>query len=49
MFRLKVKMGRRWKLGIVLYDSFDEACTRVEELKDKGIVSKVVTKIGSNL
>lgn len=48
MFRLKVKMGRRWKLGIVLYDSYNDAIARVEELKGKGIVSKVVTKTGGN-
>ena len=49
MFRLKVKVGRRWKIGIVTYDSYDDAMARVEDLKNKGISSKVVSKTGANL
>lgn len=42
-YRLKVKVKRNlWKNGIVIYDTYLEAQIRQEELRLKGITSKIV-------
>lgn len=49
-YRLNVKVTRnRWKLGIVVYNSYLEAQIRQEELRLIGISSKVVDEFGKNL
>jgi hypothetical protein len=49
MYRLKVKQGNRWKLGIRLYNTYEDAIIRQTELAKVGITSRVVDKIGGNL
>ncbi len=50
MYRLKVKVNKRfWKLGIVEYNTIDEALSRKNELKQLGITSIIVNFDGSNL
>lgn len=49
-YRLNVKVNRsRWKLGIVVYNSYLEAQIRQEELSLIGITSKVVDEFGGKL
>ena len=47
-YRLLVKVGRSWKHGKVVYDSYLEAQIRQEELRLNGIESKVVDSIGGD-
>lgn len=49
MFRLKVKNGRKWIIGRVVYSSMLEAQTRKLELELVGIKSKVVDNLGGEL
>lgn len=49
MYRLKVKVRKTWKLGIVEYNTIDEALSRKNELKQLGITSIIVNFDGSNL
>ena len=43
MYRLKVKVSKRkWKMGIVDYDSFEKAEARMYELRKIGIESIIV-------
>ena len=49
MFRLKVKIGRRWKLGIVIYNDYESALRRVEFFQSKGTKVKIVDSLGSEL
>lgn len=48
-YRLKVKCGRKWKLGIVVYESYLEAQVRQEELRIAGISSKIIDSTGGEL
>lgn len=49
-YRLNVKVNRsRWKLGIVVYNSYLEAQIRQEELKLVGITSKIVDEFGTKV
>lgn len=49
-YRLKVKMGKaRWKLGIIIYDSYENAKARQVELRAYGITSKIVDELGGAL
>lgn len=49
-YRLNVKVNRsRWKLGIVVYNSYIEAQIRQEELKLIGITSKIVNELGGKI
>lgn len=49
--RLKVKVTKkRWKLGMVIYNSYDEAEVRQKELKDKcNIDSIIVDEFGGKI
>lgn len=49
MYRLKVKSGRTWKLGIVTYDTYLDAQIRQEELRLAGIKSVIVDRIGGRV
>lgn len=42
MFRLKVKCGKKWKLGWNVYNSMDEALRRKEEMESVGHIIKIV-------
>lgn len=43
MYRLKVKVTKRkWKIGIVEYNSYEKAEKRMNELKEIGIVSTII-------
>lgn len=45
MFLLKVKVrGNYWKIGFVEYDTYLDAQIRQEELRLKGITSKIIEK-----
>lgn len=49
-YRLKVKMSKKsWKTGIVIYNSYEEAMNRKNELKTFGIDSIVVDEFGDKL
>lgn len=48
-YRLKVKRGKKWRIGQVIYESYLDAQIRQEELKLIGISSKIVDKIGGEL
>lgn len=43
MYRLKVKKGRSWKVGINAY-SYEEAQTRQARLAEVGIASKIFSE-----
>lgn len=43
MYRLKVKVTKRkWKIGIVDYDTYEKAEMRMLELKRIGIISVII-------
>lgn len=49
-YRLNVKVNKRkWRLGIVIYDTFLEAQVRQKELRLVGITSKIVDEFGGKL
>lgn len=49
-YRLKVKMGKaRWKLGIIIYDTYENAKARQDELRAYGIASKIVNELGGEV
>ena len=49
-YRLKVKAGKaRWKLGIIVYDSYENAKVRQDELQAYGITSKIVNELGGDV
>lgn len=48
-YRLKVKQGRKWRIGIVEYNTFLEAQIRQEELRLIGITSKIVNNLGGEI
>lgn len=49
-YRLKVKMSKvRWKLGIIIYDSYENAKARQDELRSIGITSIIVDDLGGVL
>jgi hypothetical protein len=49
MYRLKVKIGRSWKIGRVLYSSYLEAQTRQIELSLIGANSIIVNSEGGEI
>lgn len=48
-YRLLVKVGRSWKHGKVVYDSYLEAQIRQEELRLAGIKSRITDELGCEL
>lgn len=50
-FRLKVQVSKRkWKTGIVVYNSYNEAKARQEELKNNhNINSIIIDELGGKL
>ena len=48
-YRLLVKVGRSWKHGRVVYDSYLEAQIRQEELRLVGIKSRITDELGGEL
>ena len=48
-YRLSVKIGRNWKHGKVVYDSYLKAQIRQEELRLVGIKSKITDELGGEL
>lgn len=43
MYRLKVKVNKtKWKTGIRVYDTYEKALNRQDELKGIGIVSIII-------
>lgn len=46
MYRLKVKQGRKWRIGIVEYPTILDAQTRQLELELLGIKSKLCDAAG---
>lgn len=48
-FRLLVKQNKRWKIGIVLYNSIEDAKGRMEELNKLGIKTKLADHIGKEI
>ena len=49
MFRLKVKIGRKWKLSLNVYETYLDAQIRQEELSLIGAKSIIVDKNGGEL
>lgn len=49
MFRLKVKIGKKWKLSLNTYETFLDAQIRQEELRLIGTKSIIVDKNGGKL
>lgn len=49
MFRLKVKIGRKWKLSLGVYETYLDAQIRQEELRLIGAKSIIVDKNGGEL
>ena len=51
MYRLKIKFGRSWKLGLVEYGTIQEANERINELKSlrKSVQVKVVDSFGGEI
>ena len=49
MFRLKVKIGRKWKLSLNVYETYLHAQLRQEELRLIGAKSIIVDKNGGEL
>ena len=49
MFRLKVKVGKKWVIGKVLYNTYLDAQIRQEELRLIGAKSIVVDKNGGRI
>ena len=39
--RLEVKYGRRWKLGLNIYENEEKANKRIEELQKVGIKARI--------
>lgn len=49
-YRLKVRMSKRiWKLGIVVYNTIEEARMRQAEMKLVGIDSIIVNELGDKI
>ena len=48
-YRLLVNVGRSWKHGRVVYDSYLEAQIRQEELRLAGIKSRITDELGGEL
>lgn len=49
-YRLKVKVSKKmWKTGLVIYNSYEEAMDRKNELKTFGINSIIVDEFGGQL
>ena len=49
-FRLKVNVkGRTWKLGLNVYETYEDAIERQTELKVIGIKSIIVDEFGGKL
>ena len=48
-YRLLVKVGRSWKHGRVVYNSYIEAQIRQEELRLVGIKSIITDELGCEL
>lgn len=48
-YRLLVKVGKNWKHGRVVYDSYLKAQIRQEELRLVGIKSKITDELGGEL
>ena len=48
-YRLLVKVGKSWKHGRVIYDSYLEAQIRKEELRLVGIKSRITDELGGEL
>lgn len=48
-YRLLVKVGKSWKHGRVVYDSYLEAQIRQEELRLAGIKSRITDELGCEL
>lgn len=48
MFVLRIKFGKVWKIGIVTYNSYEEALERANELKSmkKGLRINIVDEFG---
>ncbi len=42
MFRLEVKLGRKWKLGLNVYETFEEANERAEHMKLVGHKVRII-------
>lgn len=49
MYRLKVRRGKKWVLGVNVYDTILVAQTRQVELELVGIQSMIVDRIGSKI
>lgn len=49
-YRLKVKVSKKmWKTGLIIYNTYEEAMNRKNELKTFGISSIIVDELGGNL
>lgn len=48
-YRLLVKVGKKWKHGKVIYNSYLEAQIRQEELRLAGIKTKITDSLGGEL
>lgn len=48
-FRLLVKQGKKWKIGINLYTSIEDAKERMMELSKLGIQTKLADHIGKEI
>ena len=48
-YRLLVNVGRSWKHGRVVYNSYIEAQIRQEELRLVGIKSRITDELGGEL
>lgn len=46
MFRLLIKNGRKWKHGIIVYKSFEDASARKSQLEEIGMKVKITDKNG---
>jgi hypothetical protein len=42
MYRLEVKLGRKWKLGLNVYETFEEANERAEYMKLVGHKVRII-------
>lgn len=48
-YRLRVKQGKKWIIGKVVYETYLDAQIRQEELRLIGIKSKIIDSIGGEL
>lgn len=42
MYRLEVKLGRKWKLGLNVYETFEEANERAKYMKSIGHKVRII-------